>query len=279
MSGRRVHEQQDREGALRREGSADGVVVITGASSGIGRELARLYAARGRALVLVARRAERLEALREELAGAGAGSIEIEVLDLEQPDAAEALVAAIDARGLTIDVLVNNAGFGLRGSFATLPFAGQVAMLQLNVVTLTQLCRLVLPRLLARKRGGILNVASVAAFQPVPSLSVYAATKAYVLALSEGLHEEVKGTGVVVTALCPGATATEFTVRADMEQSKLFERAMPADAVARLGLAGFDAGRAVVVPGVANRVGAVAVRFVPRAWVRWGAGKLQGDRS
>jgi short-subunit dehydrogenase len=100
-----------------------------------------------------------------------------------------------------------------------------------------------------------------------------------VLALSEGLHEEVRGTGVTVTALCPGPTATEFTVRADMEQSKLFERSMSAEAVARLGLAGFEAGRAVVVTGAANRLGAIGVRFLPRAWVRWGAGKLQGDRS
>lgn len=247
--------------------------IITGASSGIGAAFARAFAARGDALVLVARRGDRLAELQAELAGT---RIETIVLDLEQADAAERLVAEIAARGITIHTLVNNAGFGLRGRFTTLPYDEQIAMLQLNVVTLTRLCGLVLPGLVARRAGGIINVASIAAFQPVPFMGVYAATKAYVLSLSEALHEEAKPFGVVVTALCPGATATEFARRADLEKSKLFKGAMSAETVARLGLAGYEAGCAVAITGGANRAATLASKLLPRALVRWSAGKLQG---
>ena len=249
--------------------------VVTGASSGIGAAMARVFAARSRSLVLVARRGDRLAALAGEIARPGA-RVETVILDLEEPDAADRLFATLGERGVTVDTLVNNAGFGLRGRFATLPADEQAAMVQLNVCTLTRLCRLALPGLLERRRGGIINVASTAAFQAVPFLGVYAATKAYVLSLSEALHEEARGRGVTVTALCPGPTATEFTTRADMEQSKMFERAMDADTVARLGIDGYEAGRAIVVTGAANRFGAAAVRLAPRAAVRRLAGWLQG---
>jgi hypothetical protein len=170
--------------------------VITGASSGIGAEMARIYAARGRSLVLTARRADRLATLKAEIeARSPALRVETIVLDLEQPDGAEALVAELDRRGVETETLVNNAGFGLRGRFATLPYDDQVAMLQLNIVTLTKLCRLALPGLIARRRGGILNVASTASFQAVPFMGTYAATKAYVLSLSEALHEESRRHG------------------------------------------------------------------------------------
>jgi short-subunit dehydrogenase len=247
--------------------------IITGASSGIGAEFARAFAARGDALVLVARRAERLAALQAELAGT---RVETITLDLEQPDAAERLVAEIANRGIVVHTLVNNAGFGLRGRFTTLPYAEQIAMLELNVMTLTRLCGLVLPGLVARGAGGIINVASIAGFQAVPFMGVYAATKAYVLSLSEALHEEARQAGVTVTALCPGATATEFARRADLEKSKLFQGAMQAAEVARLGLAGYEAGRAVVITGGTNRAAALASKLLPRALVRWSAGKMQG---
>jgi short-subunit dehydrogenase len=251
--------------------------VITGASSGIGAEMARIYARRGRALVLTARRATRLAELKAEI-GATSPDLQVEtvVLDLEQPDGAEALVAELDRRGIEVETLVNNAGFGLRGRFATLPYADQVAMLQLNVASLTQLCRLVLPGLMARRRGGIINVASTAAFQAIPFMAAYAASKAYVLALSEALHEESRRHGVVVTVLCPGPTATEFAARADMEKSKLFKGAMDAAQVARIGIDGHEAGRALVIPGATNRAGAIGAKFAPRFLVRRMAGWLQG---
>ena len=255
---------------------SDRWIVITGASSGIGAELARVFAARGASLVLTARREDRLAALRAEIEAAHTVRVEVIPLDLEQPDAPETLLAEVERRGITIHTLVNNAGFGLRGRFATLPYDEQIAMLQLNIVALTKLCRLVLPGLLARRAGGILNVASTASFQAVPYLGTYAATKAYVLSLSEALHEETRGRGVTVTALCPGPTATEFAARADMEKSKLMKGAMSAKAVAQQAVAGYEAGRAIVVTGAPNKLGTLVVKFVPRALVRWGAGKLQG---
>ena len=250
---------------------------MTGASSGIGLEIARIYAGKGRDLVLTARRADRLASLKAELLAAHPGiRIATETVDLERPDGAETLLAAVAASGLTIDTLINNAGFGLRGRFATMPYADQAAMVELNVTTLTRLCRLVLPDMLARRRGGIVNVASTAAFQAIPFMGVYAATKAYVLSLSEALHEEARPHGVVVTALCPGPTATEFTKRADLEKSKMFEGAMDARAVALEGIAGHEAGRAIVITGARNRFGAIGAQLMPRRLVRRLAMKLQG---
>jgi short-subunit dehydrogenase len=250
--------------------------VITGASSGIGAEMARLFGQRGSSLVLVARRGDRLDALKQEIEAAQTVKVETIVLDLEQPNAPEALVQTLEERGITVHTLVNNAGFGLRGGFGTMPYDDQIALVQLNIVALTKLCRLVLPGLVARRQGGIINLASTAAFQPVPYMAAYAASKAYVLSLSEALHEEAKAAGVTVTALCPGPTATEFTKRADMEKSKLFSRAAAAPDVARQGIEGYEAGRAVVVTGAVNRFGTWMVKLMPRALVRWGAGKLQG---
>jgi hypothetical protein len=251
--------------------------VITGASSGIGAEMARIYAARGRSLVLTARREERLGALKDEIKATRPDArVELMALDLEEPDGAEHLVAELDRREIEVETLVNNAGFGLRGSFATLPYGDQSAMLQLNIVSLTKLCRLVLPGLIARRRGGIINLASTAAFQAIPFMAGYAATKAYVLSLSEALHEECRQHGVVVTALCPGPTATEFAARADMEKSKLFKGAMSAADVARTGIDGHEAGRAIVITGVSNKAGAIGAKLAPRFLVRRMAAWLQG---
>lgn len=250
--------------------------VITGASSGIGAELARLAAARGRSLVLVARRADRLAALRAELARDNM-RVETVVLDLEIPSSAERLFALLDERGVELDTLVNNAGFGLRGTFATLPYEEQIAMLELNISTLTRLCRLALPGLISRKRGGIINLSSMAAFQAIPFMAVYAATKAYVQSLSEALHEELRGTGVTVTAVCPGSTESEFKYRADMERTRLMRiHTMSAADVARIGLDGYEAGKAVVVTGINNHVVGIGSKFLPRAVSRKVAGWLQG---
>jgi uncharacterized protein len=251
--------------------------VITGASSGIGAELARVFAARGYPLVLTARRHERLEALAEELRGAHGIEVEIAALDLEDREAPRDLAEMLRDAGVTVHTLVNNAGFGLRGGFATLPSERQIAMIDLNVTALTALSRLLLPGMIERRRGGILNVASTAAFQAGPSMAVYYATKAFVLSLSEALHEEAKPHGVTVTALCPGPTTSEFAATADLEKSKLFTRgAMTASDVARIGVDGYEARRAIVVAGAANRAGALGAKFFPRFMTRKIAGMLQG---
>jgi uncharacterized protein len=251
--------------------------VVTGASSGIGAELARAFAARGSSLVLVARRRERMETLAAELRNGRDTAIEIMALDLQDTAAPAALIRALDSLGIVIHTLVNNAGFGLRGPFAELPYDEQIGMVELNVVALTKLCRMVLPGLIDRRRGGILNLASTAAFQAGPNMAVYYATKAFVLSLSEALHEEAKPHGVTVTALCPGPVATEFQARADMKMTRALEfAAIPAAEVARIGVAGYEAGKAIVIPGLANRFGAFgAQHIVPRALARKVAAKVQ----
>lgn len=252
--------------------------VVTGASSGIGTEMARVLAQRGYALVLVARREERLQALAREIRAAHPSlGIEVVTLDLEDRDAPMDLVETLGERGIAVHTLVNNAGFGLRGRFATLPYERQIGMIELNVTALTRLCRLVLPGLIGRRSGGIVNVASTAAFQAGPNMAVYYATKAFVLALSEALHEEAKPHNVVVTALCPGPTGTEFASIADMEMTRIFKfGSMAAAEVARAGVDGYEAGRAIVVPGAANRLGTLGSKLFPRGLVRRIAGRLQG---
>jgi short-subunit dehydrogenase len=250
--------------------------VITGASSGIGAELARVFAKRGYALFLVARREEKLQDLARELSAAHGTKVETMGLDLEVPTAPAALCDALAERGIKVHTLVNNAGFGLRGRFSTLPYERQLAMIELNVTALTRLSRLMLPGMIERRWGGILNVASTAAFQAGPNMAVYYATKAFVLSLSEALHEEVRPHNVVVTALCPGPTETEFAATADLEHSKLFQMgAMSAAEVARQGVDGYEAGKAVVVPGATNRIGSVGAQLLPRWMTRRLAGRLQ----
>lgn len=250
--------------------------VITGASSGIGAEMARIFAARGYPLVLTARRHERLEALADEIQRAHGVPVEIIALDLEDREAPQDLVEMLQDQGIVVHTLVNNAGFGLRGNFATLPFERQTAMIDLNITALTALSRLMLPGMIQRRRGGILNVASTAAFQAGPYMAVYYATKAFVLSLSEALHEEAKPHGVTVTALCPGPTESEFSANADLENSKLFTRGtMSAAEVARLGVDGYEAGTAIVVTGTANRLGTLGAKFLPRSLIRRIAGTLQ----
>lgn len=250
--------------------------VITGASAGIGAELARVFARRGYALYLVARREEKLRALARELSDAHRVPVEIMGLDLESPMAPTALNDALAGRGIKVHTLVNNAGFGLRGPFASLPYERQMAMIELNVTALTRLSRLLLPGMIERRSGGILNVASLAAFQAGPNMAVYYATKAFVLSLSEALHEEVRPHAVTVTALCPGPTESEFAATADMVNARLFRMGMMSAAeVARLGVDGYEAGRAIVVTGLINRFGSVGSQLVPRWVSRRIAARLQ----
>lgn len=251
--------------------SSIGVALITGASAGLGIEFARQLAKRGQRLVLAARRNDRLDALAAELGHARAVAI-----DLSEPGSAARLLADIDGAGERVELLVNNAGFGLRGKFAELDPARQRQMIDLNVASLTDLCRAVAPGMIERRAGAILNVASTAAFQPGPNMAVYFATKAYVLSFTEALHEELKPHGVKVSALCPGPTRTEFGAVAGFPKEGAFDRwSADSASVVRAGLDGLDRNQAVVIPGLVNKVGAASTRFVPRRWVRKIAGAIK----
>jgi len=248
-----------------------GVTLITGASAGLGVEFARQLKARGQKLVLVARRKDRLDALAAELGNARAVAI-----DLSEAGSTAALMTDVAAAGEHVETLVNNAGFGLKGRFAELGAARQRAMIDLNVTSLTELCRAVAPGMIERKAGAILNVASTAAFQPGPNMAVYFATKAYVLSFTEALHEELKPHGIHVTALCPGPTKTEFGEVAGFGDNGAFDRlSADAESVVRAGLKGLEANRALVVPGWLNKVSATSTRFVPRPMVRKIAGAIK----
>ena len=252
-------------------------MLVTGASAGLGVELAREFARQGSRLVLVARRAERLAEVARALAEEHGVEAEWLARDLSEPLAAEVLCEELERRGLTIDVLVNNAGFGARGRVLELPLERQLDLLQVNLVTLFELTHRLLPAMVARGRGGVLNVSSTAAFQAGPHMCAYFATKAFVQSFTEGLHEELRGTGVTATALCPGATRTEFGAVSGMGQTPLFERlAVEPGPVARAGVAAFRAGRASVVTGAVNKLGVLGTRLVPRWLARRLVARLQG---
>lgn len=258
-----------------REGTPE-TVLITGASAGIGTELARLFARDGARLVLVARRLERLEVVAGELRDAHGTDVDVIGLDLGRPGAADELVAELERRGLTVDVLVNNAGFGDRGRFVEQEPARLRSMIDLNVTELVALTRALLPGMVARGRGGVLNVASTAAFQAGPYMSVYYATKAFVLSFTEGLAVELDGTGVHATCVCPGATRTEFAEVAGLAGSKLFElSAMDAEPVAASAYRGFRRGRTIHVTGITNWLGTLGAHVSPRALTRRLVAKLQ----
>jgi short-subunit dehydrogenase len=246
--------------------------LITGASGGIGAELARLFARDGWNVVLVARSRDGLEKVGRELSQAYGIRHHVLPADLADPAAPRAILDAVQALGIEIDALVNNAGFGLMGSFVDVgrepatELGRELEMLQVNVVALTHLSKLFLPAMVTRGRGYVMNVASTAAFQPGPLMAVYYASKAYVLSFSEALSVELAGTGVTATALCPGATRTEFQAVANMEGSRLFRggHVMTAAEVAETGYDAMLAGRSSVVTGAANRVMAAGTRFIPR---------------
>jgi uncharacterized protein len=239
--------------------------LVTGASEGIGLELARVFAADGWGLVLVARGEERLDAAAGELRSRGASVTTIAV-DLAEDGAAQTLHDAVAAAGIRIDALVNNAGIATHGRFTEIADDDDLGMLHLNVVAPTHLTKLYARDMVARGEGNILMVASTSAFQPGPYMAAYYATKSYVLSLAEALEVELRGTGVKVTALCPGATHTGFTRRAKMTgETRLFRyNAMDPKDVARAGYRGMLAGRLIVVPGLLNNLLAFVVRISPR---------------
>ena len=239
------------------------VVLITGASSGIGAALARVFAAHGHELVLVARRQDRLNALADEIAAAGRSRPTVLAADLERRDAASVIAAELSAKAMEPAVVVNNAGFGLSGAAAAVSRDEQLAMIDVNVRALTELSLMFVDSL-ARHRGGILNVASVAAFLPGPGMAVYYATKAYVLSFSEALHRELSDRGVRVTTLCPGPVPTEFQARSGMQldpAARVLE--LSAERVAQIGYDGFVRGKRVVVAGINNRIAVSLMRLVP----------------
>jgi short-subunit dehydrogenase len=246
------------------------VALITGASGGIGLELARLCAKGGHDLILVARNQAKLEEIAKYLSGMYQIRVELIAADLADAEAPAAVVGAAAGRGMVVDVLVNNAGFGDWGLFGRADLDRQLAMIQVNVIALTQLTRLLLPGMITRRKGRILNIASTAAFAPGPLMAVYYATKAYVLSFSEAIANELSGTGITVTALCPGPTRTGFAATAGLVGSNLFNgpNVMAVEAVAEAGYRGMMQGRTIVVPGLANNLLIQSMRISPRWAVR-----------
>ncbi|MGD9768030.1 MAG: SDR family NAD(P)-dependent oxidoreductase [Pseudolabrys sp.] len=254
------------------------VTVITGASAGIGAELARVFARHGHALVLLARRTERLETLAAEIAASGAPPPLVVTCDLLAPGAVEELAQTLAREGVEPQYLVNNAGFGLVGTAVRLPHDEQLAMIDLNVRVLTELS-LRFAEIIARHRGGILNVASVAAFVPGPGMAVYYASKAYVLSFSEALSAELKPFGVRVTALCPGPVATEFAARAGIKGNIAPGlMSVPAEIVAAEGYRALMAGRRRAIPGLVLKVVVFVMSLVPNAVLLGIVGARQARR-
>jgi len=253
-------------------------VLITGASSGIGLELARIMAAEGWNLVLTARNVGRLEALATELRSSRDIAVEVVPGDLSDREFPRQLVSEVEARGVQLGALVNNAGLGSWGAFLRSDLARELHTIDVNVRALTELSKRFLPGMVEQGRGRILNVASAAAFQPGPGMAVYFASKAYVLHFSEALSRELRGTGVTVTALCPGVTASGFQASARMEEAAMVRRRkLPSSAeVARFGYRAMMAGRPVAIPGLGNRLLAFSVRLAPRSMVAALSGRIVG---
>jgi uncharacterized protein len=250
--------------------------LITGASSGIGWELAHLFAADGCGLVLVARREDRLQRLATELQQAYQAPVEIIAADLSRSDGVGVVCDRLEQSVLQVDVLVNNAGFGMVGRFADLDADSQQAMIAVNIQSLTLLTRRLLPRMIESKCGGVLNVASVAAYQPGPYMAVYYASKSYVLSFSHALREELVSSGVTVTCLAPGPTVSEFGETSGLDRYKFFTTgALTSAAVAKIGYRGFCKGQAVVIPGFRNRFMAALVQRLPHGWTRKVIARLQ----
>ena len=244
-------------------------VLITGASSGIGRALAHLFAADGFSLALVARRESVLEALAIDLGSRYRVPVRFFAVDLSTHDGADLLHADLLHAGIRVDVLVNNAGFGMQGPFVDLALDRQLQMMTLNMTTLTSLTHLLVPPMVQRRRGGVLNVGSTAGFQPGPLMAVYYATKAYVVSFSEALADELEHTGVVVSCLAPGPTETGFALEAGATGSRLFRGdTMTAEQVAQIGYDAWKRGDSLVIAGRRNRFSQLLVRLLPRSIVR-----------
>lgn len=253
-----------------------GTALITGASAGLGIEFAKLFAHDGHSVILVARRRDKLDEVARQIKSSFP-KIEAHVIDMDLGTigAGEQLFQKIKSKGLSVDFLVNNAGFGTTGSYASSPLPGQLQMMDLNMRTLAELTHLFLPAMLQKKFGRILNVGSTAGFQPGPGMTTYYATKAFVNHFSEGLHEELLGTGVSCTVLAPGPTATEFGAVAGNDKSALFRTAVAgAESVAKVGYRAMHAGCAVAIAGLMNKISYLVGRLSPRFAVRKIAGLL-----
>jgi short-subunit dehydrogenase len=239
-------------------------VLITGASGGIGEEFAKIFAAKGSDLVLAARSGDKLERLAASLREQHKVQVETLAIDLAAADSAPRVAAFLEERKLEIGILINNAGYGTFGPFAECDLGPELGQIQLNVTTLTHLTRLLLPGMLRRRDGRILNVASTAAFQPGPMMAVYYATKAYVVSFSEALANELQGSGVTVTCLCPGPTKTGFNERAKLGNRGLLSKKsvmMEAEAVAKRGYQGLMKGKRLIIPGLLNKALAHSTRL------------------
>ena len=253
------------------------LALVTGASMGIGVDIAHVLAKRGHDLVLVARSADKLQQVATQLQAEHQVTAHVLVADLAGAAGADQVADEVIKRGWQVDVLVNNAGYGLFGALTETDAADELNMIQLNVVALYRLTKRLLPAMVARKHGYIMNVASTAAFFSGPFMAVYYATKNFVLAFSEGLDEELKGTGVHVSCLCPGPTKSEFRTRARTDRSKLTSRVqVPSMPVAIAGVEGMFAGRRLVIPGAKNRFETSLPRFLPRTMV---AGIVRGAQE
>src|SRR5450432_1881761 len=240
-------------------------VLITGASSGIGLELAKCFATDKSKLILVARNTDALATLAAELRLEHGIEVKVLTADLSLPETPKRIFSELSAQKISVDVLVNNAGFGAHGAFAGLSLQRQLEMIQVNVIALTELTGLFLPEMIRRKRGGILNVSSVAGFLPGPDMAIYYATKAFVLSLSEALAEELSETDLIVSVLCPGPTETNFGKVARGEKTRRVQTAkMSAQEVARSGHRAFRKGKTIVVPGLQNKLFVFLTRLVPR---------------
>ncbi len=254
-----------------------GTAVVTGASSGIGADIARQLAARAYPLVLVARRRDRLDALAADITRDHKVDVVVLAQDLAAPDAATAVLDAVRARGLAVEVLVNNAGYGMQGRFLDMSMADVERMFRLNATTLTHLTQLFAREMVARGSGYVLNVASAAAFLPSPYVSAYAATKAYVLSFSEALRFELRGTGVSITTLYPGITTTEFNDVAHAKTPAAMNLSiLSSDAVARIGLRALFNRKRAVVPGLINKLNAIFCTVLPRGFIVHVTGLLLG---
>lgn len=252
-------------------------VLVTGASGGIGEQFARQFAAKRRNLILVARSQDKLEALAKELSERHGINAQVLPKDLSKLEAADEIYEACKGSNWQVDVLINNAGFGMFGPLAQQNPDKLEQMMMINMVSLTKLTRLFLPTMIEKRSGGVINVASTAAFQPIPTLGTYAATKAYVLSLSEALHEEVASKGVKVMALCPGPTETGFFDRATAAsgiKGQIKISLQPADEVVALAISRFEKGERVTIPGLINKVGAYSASFAPKSLVLKIAGKM-----
>ena len=250
-------------------GPAHPVALVTGSSAGIGREITRVLAARGYDLILVARRRKALEELASELASAFGVISYVIPIDFGDSASPSRLAAEVAAKRFELEVLVNNAGFGDVGPFADADLAKLLAMVQVNVLAVTELTRLILPSMRKHGRGKILNVGSTAGFQPGPLMAVYYATKAYVNSWSEALANELAGTGITVTILNPGPTESEFAAVSRMANTRLLKsrKMMTGRSVAEAGVRGMMRGQPVVIPGVQNKLMVFGERLLPRSWV------------